>query len=375
MTKHHAENERIKREYFTYLKEAKRYSESSLDGVAKAIHRFETHTKFRDFKKFHIKQAVAFKAHLAEQRSERTGEALSKATLLSTLNALKAFFVWLAGQPGYRSRLAYADAEYFNLSEKETRIARAQREQRVPTLEQIRRVIETMPANTEIERRDRALIAFTILTGARDSAIASFKLKHIDLTEGKVEQDAREVKTKFSKTFTTYFFPVGDDIRLIVAEWVRYLQTEKLWGPDDPLFPMTRVKLGETRRFEACGVERAHWSNAGPIRKIFREAFEHAGIPYANPHSFRNTLAQLGERSCRSPEDFKAWSQNLGHEKVLTTFSSYGEVATRRQAEILRDLAKPKAAPGSDASELAKALMREFRDSGMVGGVGVNAGA
>jgi hypothetical protein len=45
----------------------------------------------------------------------------------------------------------------------------------VPTLEQIRHVIRTLPATTEIERRDRALIAFTILTGARDGAIASLK--------------------------------------------------------------------------------------------------------------------------------------------------------------------------------------------------------
>jgi len=50
---------------------------------------------------------------------------------------------------------------------------------------------------TDIERRNRALIAFTILTGARDSAIASIKLKHIDLIHRGVKQDAREVKTKF----------------------------------------------------------------------------------------------------------------------------------------------------------------------------------
>jgi hypothetical protein len=35
-----------------------------------------------------------------------------------------------------------------------------------------------MPAITEIERRDRALIAFTILTGSRDGATSSLKLKH-----------------------------------------------------------------------------------------------------------------------------------------------------------------------------------------------------
>jgi integrase len=341
MKTHDAQNERIKRQYLTFLKEAKRFSESSLDGVAKAIHRFESYTKFRDFKQFHIQQAVAFKADLAEQRHAKTHAPLSKATLLSTLNALKAFFQWLAGQPGYKSRLKYADAEYFNLSEKEMRIARARREQRVPTLEQIRHVLAVMPTGSEIERRNQALIAFTLLTGARDGAIASLKLKHIDINEGKVDQDAREVNTKFSKTFTTYFFPVGDDVRSMVVQWVDYLYTGKLWGPDDPLFPATRVVLGGRHQFEASGVARTHWRNAGPIRRIFRESFARAGIPYANPHSFRATLVGLGEKLCRSPEQFKSWSQNLGHEGVLTTFTSYGEVSRERQAYIISSLNNP----------------------------------
>jgi hypothetical protein len=37
MKTHDAQIERIKRRYLTFLKEAKRFSESSLDGVAKAI--------------------------------------------------------------------------------------------------------------------------------------------------------------------------------------------------------------------------------------------------------------------------------------------------------------------------------------------------
>ena len=351
MKTHDAQNERIKRRYLTFLKEAKRFSESSLDGVAKAIHRFESYTRFRDFRQFHIQQAVAFKADLAKQRHARTEAPLSKATLASTLSALKAFFQWLAGQQGYKSRLNYADAEYFNLSEKEMRVAKARREQRVPTLEQIRHVLAAMPAGSEIAQRNRALIAFTLLTGARDGAIASLKLKHINIFEGKLDQDAREVNTKFSKTFTTYFFPVDDDVRGIVAQWVNYLVTEKLWGPDDPLFPATQVTLGEGHQFEACGLARTHWSNAGPIRTIFRDAFERAGIPYANPHSFRATLASLGEKLCKSPEEFKAWSQNMGHEGVLTTFTSYGEVSRQRQAQIIRSLSE-----GGDDPAIQKIL-------------------
>ncbi|MBU1404546.1 MAG: tyrosine-type recombinase/integrase [Proteobacteria bacterium] len=365
MKKYSAENERIKRKYFAFLKEAKRHSEPTVDAAAKALNRFEVYTKHRDFKAFHFEQAIAFKKHLAEQKGQQSGEKLSKATLHATLTQLKRFFQWLSDKPGYKSRLQYSDAEYFNLSDKDTRVATAQREQKVPTLGQIKHVINTMPANTDIEHRNRALVAFTLLTGARDSAIASMKLKHVDMISNNVNQDAREVNTKFSKTFNTFFFPVGEEVLGIVAEWVTYIRDKKLWGNDDPLFPATRIVLGASRQFEVAGLTRVHWSTASPIRTIFREAFVSAGLPYFNPHSFRNTLVQLGQDVCKTPEQFKAWSQNLGHEKVLTTFLSYGEVACQRQGEIIRGLGTGQPGAPSGADEIAEAVFRKFRDSGL----------
>jgi integrase len=364
MTKHNPENERIKRKYFAYLKEAEGHSEPTVDAAAKSLNRFEEYTRYRDFKRFHYEQAAAFKRHLAEHTGQRSGERLSKATLHATLTQLRQFFFWLAGQPGYKARLQYSDAKYFNLSEKDARIATAQRERKAPTLEQVRHVIETMPGGNEIESRNRALVAFTLLTGARDMAIASIKLKHVDLKEGCVQQDAREVKTKFSKTFNTFFFPVGDEIRRIVAEWVGYLREDKLWGNDDPLFPATRIALGATRQFEAAGLEREHWSTASPIRTIFREAFERAGLPYFHPHSLRKTLVKLAQEVCKSPEEYKAWSQNLGHEQVLTTFLSYGSVATDRQGAIIRGLGAARQAMQPTVEDYAEAVVRKLRNPG-----------
>jgi integrase len=329
MTQYNPDNERIKRQYFRYLKEATRYSETTVDQVAQALGRFEADCAYRDFRTFHSELAVAFKRRLAAQVSPSSGRQLSKATLHGTLAHLKRFFHWLAGQPGYRSRLSYSDAEYFNLTTKETRIATARRDKPFPTLEQMGHVISGMPVGTDIQRRNRALLAFTLLTGARDSAIASMKLKHVDLVDGKVYQDAREVNTKYSKSFTTFFFPVGDDILETVTGWIHHLRRELLWGNDDPLFPVTATVIGESGQFEATGLKREHWRSAAPIRTIFREAFTTAGLPYFNPHSLRNTLVQLGETLCRTPEDFKAWSQNLGHEGVLATFRSYGAVGNQ----------------------------------------------
>ncbi len=361
MSKYNTENERIKRKYFAYLKEAMRNSEVTIDAAAKALARFENYTRHKTFKTFHFEQAIAFKKHLAEQKAQQSGEKLSKSTLHSTLTQLKRFFQWLAWQPGYKSRIQYSDAEYFNLSDKDTRIATAQREQKTPTLEQIKHVINSMPSETDIEKRNRALIAFTLLTGARDGALATIKLKHIDLIENCVNQDAREVNTKFSKTFATFFFPVGDEIREIVVDWIAYLREVKLWGNDDPLFPATRVVLGESMQFAVDGLDRKHWNTATPIRTIFRHAFTDAGLPYFNPHAFRNTLVRMGQNICKSAEQYKAWSQNLGHEKVLTTFLNYGRIECHVQGKIIQGMAREEPSVEPNVSELAKALAQEFR--------------
>jgi integrase len=338
MPKHNAANTRIKREYFQYLKEAKRRDEASIDAVAKALSRFEESNGHKDFGRFNRNQAVAFKRKLDEQSSVITGKPLSRATVHSTLSALKAFFIWLAGQPGFKSKIAYDDADYFNLSEKDVRVANAIRQRPVPTLDQIHHVLTSMPAESDIELRNRALIAFTLLTGARDGAISSLKMKHVDLREGVVNQDARDVRTKASKSFQTWFFPVGGGALTMFTEWCQHLREKLLWGDDDPLFPPTQISLDESGGFAPRGLRRDNWKSAGPIREIFKAAFEAAGLPYFNPHSFRNTLVQLGERTCNTPETFKAWSQNLGHEHVLTTLTSYGTVAPHRQAELIRAL-------------------------------------
>jgi integrase len=338
MAKHNEANERVKREYFGYLKEAKRYSEQSIDAVALALSRFETYTKHRDFKAFHREQAVAFKRQLVEQASRRGPGKLSKSTVVSTLTALRKFFLWLAGQPGFKSKFSYSESDYFNPSERDIQIALGRRPRAVPSLDLIQHALRAMPSDTPIQRRDRALMSFIILTGCRDKAAISVKLKHVLLKERLVFQDAREVDTKFAKTITTYFFPVGDEPLNYVIDWIGELSSIHLWGPDDPLFPATLVAPGSDALFSANGIERRHWSNTDPVRRIFKAAFVMAGLPYFNPHSFRNTLAQLGQKQCRTPEEMKAWSQNLGHEQMMTTLTSYGHVEEYRQGEIIRGL-------------------------------------
>lgn len=356
MQQHNPANERIKRRYFSFLKAAKQQSEASIDAAAEAIARFEAFSRYRDFKAFHFEQAIRFRDTLPARVSPRTGEPLSKATVYSTLMQLKRFFQWLAGEPGYRSRLKYADAEYFNPSGKDSRAATARRERPYPSLEQILHTIRQMPTRSPVQRRDRALLAFTLLAGARDSATASLRLKHIDIENRCVYQDAREVNTKFSKSFSTFFFAVDPLAERIVSEWVNELRTQHLYGPDDPLFPSTRVRVNDKGEFAVDGLTRSHWKTATPIRQVFRAAFEAAGLPYFNPHSLRKTLVAVGQARCQTPEEYKAWSQNLGHEGVLTTLTSYGAVSSHRQRELIAHLAGTVRKPRLSADQVLALL-------------------
>ena len=337
MTNYNAKNERIKREYFRFCREAKRQSVHSIDLAAKAIDRFEVFIKRRDFAKFNVEQAMAFKRYLAEQMSSRTGKSLSPSTQMQTLAALHDLIIWLADQPGYRKSIRYSDAEYFGFPRKDAALVYRRHDPKGPTLDQIRHVLASMPSSLPVHKRDRAIIALIVLTGARDNAVASLRFKHLDLAGRQLNQDAREVRTKASKSMTTNFFPVGPDLVDIVREWISYL-SEQHWGPDDPLFPPSAIGQGSNLQFAVVGFSRRCWSDAAPIRKIFRKAFEAAGIPYFNPHSMRNTLARLGVETCTTQQELWVWSQNLGHEQLMTTLGSYGHLDERAKTATMTSL-------------------------------------
>lgn len=335
MRKRCDENERLKRHYLDWLTDAEGLSVQSIDKVAAALTRFEESTGGKPFRAFHIDQAKAFKRTLAKAKT-MNGRPLATGTISATVRAVKAFFLWLSQRPGFRSRISAADCAYFNLSARDEAVAHARRETPFPSMAQALRAFRLMPAETETERRNKALFAFLLLTSARVSAVASLKLRHIDLAEGQVFQDAREVHTKASKTIYTTFFPVDDEVRACFEGWVAYLRDVRLFGPSDPLFPKSVAGFDRAGAAAGTRLARAHWKTTAPIRAIIGEAFEAAGLPRFGPHSFRKTLEQWGATRYVTPEAFKAFSQNLGHDSVLTTFTSYGQVARARQAEIIK---------------------------------------
>ena len=211
-------NERLKRRYFDYLREAQGLSPKTIEIARLSLAKFDDFTDCKAYQRFNVTDAKAFKHKQLEGNGKRRSELSSRSAAHSTLTQLQKFFRWLATQPGYKKAICRADVDYFSLSSRDRRIALHRCERPAPSIDQVQRVIRNMPAITDIELRNRAVVACALLTGARIDAIRSLKLKHVRTDRLGIDQDAREVSTKFGKTFPTFFFPVGDDIRIIFLD-------------------------------------------------------------------------------------------------------------------------------------------------------------
>lgn len=110
----------------------------------------------------------------------------------------------------------------------------------------------------------------------------------------------------------------------------------------NPLFPKTQTGLDSHGGFAPVGITREPWASGDRAREIIQGAFAAVGLPKFHPHSIRHALIRHAMSLDLSPEEMKAWSQNLGHTDVLTTFLSYGQVATHRQGELIKATSEPR---------------------------------
>ena len=116
------------------------------------------------------------------------------------------------------------------------------------------------------------------------------RLKHIDLFNSKVFQDARDVNTKFSKTIDTTFYPVDPAYLECFTAWVDYLRTVKLFGQQDALFPKPEMGSAKGGGFKKMGLSRDHYSNRGKLNQIIRNAFASVQLPEYNPRRKHSAL-------------------------------------------------------------------------------------
>lgn len=344
MKKPNYNNEVVKREFFEYLRNSSGFAENSTDALEKAILYWEEFTNKADFSSFDSKQPVEFRDWIKSKKRKGSEKTVSLSYSYDMLRHLRTFFSWLSKQPGYKSKINPNHIDFLNLSKKDSRVATQSRTRKIPSFADILQVLEHIPGKTEVEMRDRALISFIMLTAARISAVVSLPMKSFDRIKLVVDQNpSYGVKTKFSKRIPTALFRLPDK-RLLAyfLEWFDYLEKERHFGQDDPIFPSTKLQQGkENINFFSSGkVEPLFWSDAGSARKIFEKRFKQAGLAYYNPHTLRHLIISELSKAGITEEQKKAISQNFGHENIGTTFGSYGygQISEERQIDLIQNL-------------------------------------
>lgn len=338
MAEYNPANELVKKQYEDALLHGKYRDPKTVKTVWHNINQFEEFTDYADFRSFDRDQAKAFKAWLEKQKNTK-GELLSLSTVRSTLSNLRDFFEWLAIHPQYVRKVDGRAIQYLRLSDNNNRAARASKEKTPPTLAELAKALAAMPSETDIEKRNKGMFAFTVISCVRDDALVSLKMKDIDAGRKTVWQDPKHVRTKGRKGINTRLVSQAmPEAETLFLDWYNYAKEMVGLGSNDPLFPKTLVEnTPETMAFEPVGLSKEHWANAQPVRDIFRKAFNAVDIPYYNPHLFRNTVVQWAQENC-SQLEFKAISQNIGHDHAMTTYNSYGELSVQDQFRVIENI-------------------------------------
>jgi integrase len=158
-----------------------------------------------------------------------------------------------------------------------------------------------------------------------------------------ITQDPNKgVKTKFSKWIETVIFPFDDTAVAIVKEWVQFLREDKLFLDVDPLFPATKIEHASVDDFTfvANSLDKRFWKNTSAARSILKKRFEAAGLEYFSPHSFRHAAVNTALGQCETPADFKAVSQNIGHENLTTTMFDYADLPPEEVMRRIKQMTK-----------------------------------
>lgn len=365
-------NEVIKRQFYSHLKNTKQFSSKTIECFEKAIWLWEDFAKKADFASFNKTQAEGFKDWLKNKEKVRTEGMVSLSFCYDNLRHLKTFFQWLSEQPNYKSKINRTAIDYLNLTRSEISMATQPKNGRCPDLEEVKAAIEHIKGKSEVEMRDKALLSLTFLTGARIAALASLSMQCFDRKNLILHQDPTlGVKTKNTKNITTAIIPFSYKEPLdYFLGWFDYLEKERNFQPKNPIFPATQKenKTDNLSFFSSDKVGLDFWRNTTSPRKIFEKRFAQAGGNYYHPHTFRHLLVKEFSKLPLTEEEKKAFSQNLGHANVGTTFGSYGygHIKEEKQIEIIKNInfeGRPTEIRYSLTEEEIKKMLQSARDS------------
>lgn len=290
--------------------------------------------------------------YLARQR--RDGAPFSYGAQETWLSMARVYFEWaLAAYPRRYRRVT-------TLWLQALRPARARghvKEREAYSLEDVRALLAVDDGRLAVQRI-QAAVAFLFLSGARVGAFVTLPIRAVDVERRLVRQwTDLGVKTKFSKSATTFLLDIPDLLDVVRAwdDLVRgELEADDMWFAN-----ITGARL---KRVE--GTQHQSRYRARTIYEGLRALCDRAGLAYLSPHKLRHGHVMHALTNAATPADWKAISQNVMHSNLSTTDGIYGILKDPEVSERIGRLGGAAPSQAMTQTEILgqiQALMRQLQ--------------
>jgi len=350
-------NRLLIREYSEYCKYKEGLQESTIRSRVSAIFQFEKIVK----KQF----CVVVKSDLIDYRNTLENcENISQGTQSNKITSIKTFFLWCKEIKKYQMRLSINDIEYLNQLLSTKRLMKSLRNiKEAPSLEYVLKLLKSIKVESEIDLRDRAIIAFLLCSGLRVETIISITFKVFDVEKYTVDCDPRKgVDVKFDKAYINKLLKFDQYLFDVIDEYLSYLKDHGKMYPDMPIFPSTITESsGDIHCFHSNGISDIRWKTTSPVNKILAKRAQEAQLRSYTAHAYRRAHARIAYKKCNPPEELMAVSRNMGHESIMTTELYYIQMDSPQAIEILE---KMDFSVNSSDSTMVKKLVKKQNQMG-----------
>lgn len=329
----YSSNDRPIHEWLIY---AGKYEEKTVLGHLAAIRDFEAVLGGKCFKQVTIADVAGYRESLKSRLCPDASRPLSNSTIRHRASFLRSFFGWLRGQKGFES-IDQNIQGYFDLPKRFEEPGLKRDDRPFPNIEEAAIMIEAMPVETWKERRDQAMVCIAFLGALRADTIISLRLEHLIPENKQIVQDGHQSRTKNGKSVRIRFFPVPLAFSATVKAWKADLVALG-FQEKDALFPDERwlAEAGNRSRSEIIPVMKSTHA----ITRAFESASARCGKRWS-PHSAKHSIGRLGSKVCKTAEDQRAWSANMGHEQEDVTRRYYQKPTSDRIDEIFQAFERP----------------------------------
>ena len=326
---YNAANERIIERYLMHCKAVRHNDDKTCANLHKAIRSYEVLTDFKNFSDFCPELAAEFLDRLRDLE-------LSKPYLLRLVLDMKHFLRWYALDTNGKHFNANA-VEHLNLMQNELNKARASGYQKSHQYKTLFGVINQMPAQTFIQRRNRALFALAVLGSFRSGELRGFRLDSLifDDYSGAYFIDINPKKISGVKFCTERQATLinRSDLLGYVLDWCAELKEKENFSSFDLMFPSETSRFNNLLMLERK-IEKKPMC-AASVGKVFKDAFAAAGVEYIKIHNLRHTKARHINELGRA-DLMVAAKQDFGHKSLSTTYNSYvGDMPHEKQRRLI----------------------------------------